>query len=122
MTGAMVFTWGTPRPGREAAGLEVFGRALAFFDGLATQGRIHGHREYFSLTGSLDGPNGMMIVDGDLDELLAVARDVRTRRLVTEAHAIMDRFSVQVYVGGSSATVHEEIALYAEALQGLGYL
>ena len=43
MNGALIVTWGSNVPGREAKGLEVFGKALAHFDELAKKGRIHGH-------------------------------------------------------------------------------
>ena len=49
--GALIFTWGNSVRGREAKGLETFGKALAYYDELAKEGRIHGHREFFSLTG-----------------------------------------------------------------------
>src|SRR4029079_2171427 len=55
MTGAVLVRWGANIPGRERKGLEVFGRAIARFEQLAKQGRIHSHSEYIALTGEVGG-------------------------------------------------------------------
>ena len=60
MNGAVVIRWGASVPGREAKGLEVFGNAVMRFEEYLKAGRIHSHREFFSLTGQ-DG--GFMIVE-----------------------------------------------------------
>mgnify|MGYP007009045887 CR=1 FL=1 len=69
MNGATVIRWGAGIPGREAKGLEVFGKAIEHFEGLSKKGRIHGHREYIALTGT---SGGFMIVEGDTKELLGM--------------------------------------------------
>lgn len=122
MTGAIVITWGSPVRGREAKSLEVFGEALAFFEGLAKQGRIHGHREYLSITGDVSKWGGMEIVEGDLEDLLRLQTEDGYRRLMEKAAAIVDCFTTQITVGGSDRAVQEQITRYMETLQGLGYL
>ncbi|HEY7176347.1 MAG TPA: hypothetical protein VH442_15635, partial [Micromonosporaceae bacterium] len=67
MNGAVKISWGASVPGREATGLTVFGDAIAYFEGMSKQGRVHGHREYFSVAG---GFGGFMMIDGELDELM----------------------------------------------------
>ena len=85
MNGALIITWGGNVPGREAKGLEVFGKALAYFDELAKTGRVHGHKEYISLTGNIDEVAGTMVVEGSVEELLKIQAEEKTRVLLTEA-------------------------------------
>ena len=82
MNGALIITWGSNVPGREAKGLEVFGKALAHFDELAKKGRIHGHKEYLALTGNVDRLAGFMVIEGPVEELSnrAAAQINRPRR------------------------------------------
>ena len=108
--------------GREAKSLEVFGKALAHYDDLAKQGRIHSHREYFSITGNAGKWGGMQIVEGEIDELLKLQMEDSQRRLMAEAQQIVENFTVQICVGGSERTIADEMTLYADTLKALGYL
>lgn len=119
MTGAIVIRWSGPKTGREVKSLETFGRALAYYDGLAKQGRIHGHHEYLQLVGK---PGGFMIIDGPVDELLKVQVEEGTRRLITEANVNVADLTVEVFVGGSEGTIQQQIALYGETLQSQGLM
>lgn len=122
MNGAIIATWGTPVRGREAKSLEVFGKALAHYDDLAKQGRIHSHREYFSMTGNAGKWSGMQIVEGEIDELLKLQTEESQRRLMSEAQQIVENFTVQICVGGSERTIADEMTLYTDTLKALGYL
>jgi hypothetical protein len=119
MTGAIVFNWGAGVPGREAKGLEVFGNALAHFDGLAKEGRVHGHREYFNLTGK---SGGLMIVDGEVEELLKIQSEDASIKLLAQAEAIVQDFEVTIVVGGTEQTVQQEVTRFTGALGELGYM
>ncbi|MFP5299018.1 MAG: hypothetical protein ACLGHL_08535 [Actinomycetota bacterium] len=121
MQGAIVITWGSGRPGREAKGFEIFSRALEYFEGLAKEGRIHGHREYFSLTGNISKWGGLMVIDGQLDELQKVLISDENLRLMQEADAIVDNFSVTLCGGGSDQAVGELVTRSVETLSNLGY-
>jgi hypothetical protein len=122
MNGALIITWGGSPAGREAKGLEVFGKAIAHFDELAKSGRVHGHKEYISLTGNIDEVAGTMVVEGPIEDLLKIQTEEKTRVLLTEAALIAGNFTVRVAVGGDEQTLTEEIGLYTQTLQGLGYL
>lgn len=119
MTGATVITWGQSVPGREAKGLEVFGKALAHFEGLAKQGRIQGHKEYFALTGRV---GGTMVVEGEVDELAKILTEEDTIRLNAEAAAIVQDFAITLCAGGSDQAVGQTVTQYQESLRGLGYM
>ena len=119
MNGATIIRWGAGVPGREAKGLEVFANAIGYFEGLSKQGRIHGHREYISLTG---GSGGTMVIEGDTTELLKIATEPATLALNAQAAAIVNDFEIQVYGGGNDQAIQELIGTYNGALHDVGYM
>jgi len=119
MTGAMVIRWGASIPVREAKGLEVLTNAVTHFDELQKTGRIHSHREYFALTGA---ESGMMIVEGEVPELLAIIAEDETVKLNAQAAAVVQNFEIQLFGGGSDQAVQGMVGSYMSGLQELGYL
>ncbi|MDP9182853.1 MAG: hypothetical protein M3P04_08795 [Actinomycetota bacterium] len=119
MNGATVIRWGAGVPGREAKGLEVFGKAIEFFEGLSKTGRIHGHREYIAFTG---GAGGFMLIEGETKELLSLLAEPEVLALNSQAEAIVQDFSIQVYGGGSDSAIQELIGTYSTAVGELGYM
>jgi hypothetical protein len=118
MNGAIQISWKQSIPGREAKGIDVFGAAVSRFEGLAKQGRIHSHQEYFAVTGS---EGGFMLVTGDLDELLRITAEPETLALNAQASAIVQDFTIQVYGGGTDQAVQELMGNYVGSLQEIGY-
>lgn len=115
-TGAIVFRWGAPVRGRETQGLAVFGEALGYYEELAKEGRIIGHREYFN-----SGANGgFMIVEGLLPELHQLMQEDDFIRLQQKAASIVEDFTTDVCTGGTDQSVQEGMQLYTEALEELG--
>jgi hypothetical protein len=114
--GAMIITWGAPVTGREMKGLDVFGRALAFWDEKAKEGRIHGHHEYFSLTGNVSERAGTMVIDGDLDELAKLSVEEDNVRILGEAGQIVQNMTVTLCEANSD----ESIGRYVTLLQEMG--
>ena len=119
MNGATVIRWGAGVPGREAKGLEVFGKAIEFFEGLSKTGRIHGHREYIALTGE---SGGFMLVEGDTKELLALLAEPEILALNAQAEAIVQDFSIRVFAGGTDQAIQGLIGTYSTAVGELGYM
>jgi hypothetical protein len=119
MNGATVVRWGAGIAGREAAGLDVFGRAVAQMEALAKQGRIHSHKEFFAVTG---GNGGFMILEGEVEELLKIAAEPEILALNTKAAAIVKDFEVQVYGGGSDQAIQELMGNYTSSLSEIGYM
>ncbi len=118
-TGALVIRWGPVVLGREGKALEVFGKATAHFDALAKSGRVHGHAEYFGVTGRT---GGFMIVEGELPVLAVLQTEEDQLRLVGEAATVATDLDVQLYEGGSETTVSDVVRRYAGSLANLGYL
>jgi hypothetical protein len=119
MTGAIVLRWGGAKVGRETKALETFAKALAYYDGLAKEGRIHAHHEYFSLTGKV---GGFAIIEGQVDDLLRIQTEETSMRLLTEAGVTVEDFTIDTYVGGSESAVQHQVTLFGETLQSQGLL
>jgi hypothetical protein len=119
MTGATVVRWGSNIPGREAKGLEVFGKAIEYFEGLTKKGRIHGHREYIALTGRA---GGFMLVEGDVSELQKIMLEPETLALNSQAESIVQDFEITLYGGGSDQAVQELLGTFVGALGEIGYM
>src|SRR3954452_17467385 len=98
MTGAVLVRWGANVPGREAKGLEVFGKAIERFEQLAKKGRIHSHNEYVGLTGDA---GGFMIIEGEGEEVEKILLEPENLPLTSEAAMIVTDLSQNLYAGGS---------------------
>jgi hypothetical protein len=118
-TGAVVIRWGAGIPGRETKGLEVFGAAVERFEQHAKAGRIHSHKEYFSLIGKA---GGFMLVEGEVDSLQQILVEPETLALNAKAEAIVSDFEIQLYGGGSDQAVQELMGNYMTSLQEIGYM
>ena len=119
LTGAAVYRWGAPLPGREGLALRVFERFLEWCDDLAKTGRIHGHEEWMSVTG---GPGGLLVMSGPLEELLALQAEDEALRLRQEASLVVSAFDLQVYAGGSDASVQQVLRDWTQAADDLDLL
>lgn len=119
MNGAVMIKWGAGIPGREAAGLDVFGKAVAHFEGLSKAGRIHGHHEYFSVTGR---GGGFMMVDGEVEELMKILTEPETLKLNEQAGAIVEDFEIQAYAGGTDQSIQQLMSNYTESMHEIGFM
>lgn len=122
MQGALMISWGTPVRGREAQSLATFSKALGYFEGLAKEGRIHGHREYFCLTGNSGQRSGFMVVDGEIEELQKIQIEDENLRLMAEASSITESFEVTLCAGGSDQALGEMVSRFAETMSAMGYM
>ena len=114
--GAIIISWGTPVRGREMQSLDVFGRSLAFWDEQAKEGRIHGHHEYFSISGNATQRSGTMVIEGDLDQLAQLMVTEENTRLLAEASQIVDNLDTQLCQMNSD----EAIGQYVSVLTDMG--
>jgi hypothetical protein len=69
-------------------GLEVFGQAVARFEGFAKQGHISAHGECFAVSGA---SGGFMLVARELTELTRIMTEEETLALNAKAAAIVQR-------------------------------
>jgi hypothetical protein len=119
MQGAVVIRWEATIPGRGAKGLEVFGQAVARFEGFAKQCHISAHGECFAVSGA---NGGFMLVERELTELTRIMTEEEMLALNAIAAAIVQDFEIQLYGGGSEQAVQQLMGSYTAGLQELGYM
>ena len=112
--GAIIITWGNSVRGREMQSLDVFGRSLAFWDEKAKEGRIHGHHEYFSITGNSTQRAGTMVIDGDLDELARLMVDEENVRLLGQASTIVENLDTQLCQANSDEAITQFVGVLTD--------
>lgn len=68
------------------------------------------------------GAPGVMIVDGELDELMKIVAEEETLTLNAQATAIVSEVEIQVYGGGNDQSVQQLMGNYTGSMQELGYM
>jgi hypothetical protein len=119
MNGALLIRWSESIPSREAAGLNIFGKTVAHFEQLAKSGRVHGHQEYFSVTGR---NGGFMMIDGELDELMKILVEDEMMKLTDQASAVVSDLEIQAFAGGNDRATQQLVMDYTTNLQEIGYM
>lgn len=110
--GAIVFRWGTPVRGREAAALEVFAESAAYYDDLEKNHRITSHHPYISA----DRNGGLWLVCGDMAELNAIRSEEEYIRLMTKAQLIAEDFTSELCYGGTVDDLSEPMTIFGETI------
>lgn len=118
-SGAIIFSWTGNKVGREGKGLEVFGKAGQYYEGLEKAGRITGTRVYLPLTG---GIGGLYVVEGNVHALLELTTDDEFTRLAQEASLVTEGFQMNICVGGSPDSLAEGMGNFVTLLQDQGLL
>lgn len=115
--GAMIITWGDAQPNvPEGKGLEVFARALEYYDGLAKAGRIDGYRVYASTRRSA----GSIIVEGELSTLAQIQCEDESFKQLALGTAVVQDVDVELCVGGSADDVTQYFTTAIGALTEMG--
>lgn len=113
---ALVFRYGVPVPGREAAALQNFADAQVFFGKLAADGKCSEPEIFHHGYGG-----GMMIIKGEtpmiLQELLGMEDG---RHLLATASYTSTGFGYELYLTGEDLA--DSMARYAAVGSELGYL
>ena len=111
--GAIVTTWGAGRPAiAPGKGMEVFAKALSWYDELAKQGRISGYRVYASTTRD----RGMLVAEGEAAELARITTEPESTTLLALASGVVDDVQIEVCVGGSPDDV---VGYYTRAIEAI---
>ena len=112
--GAMFTTWGATRPGvAPAKGMEVFAKALGWYDELAKEGRISGYRVY----SCIGRDAGMIIAEGDTAELARITTEEQSTTLLQLASAVVEDVRTELVIGGNPDDV---VGFYMRAIEALG--
>jgi hypothetical protein len=103
-------------------GLDVFGKAIAYADELAKEGKIGSHQEYLALNGDFGERAGLMIVEGELDQLRALDNDTQWRKNLFAGSSVVDGLTVQTFAGGNEESLQQELGLGMEVQTELGLI
>jgi hypothetical protein len=115
---ALITTWSSTIPGREAKSLEVFMEVLTFVGKQAADGRCSEPEVWFNA----DGSEGMLIVRGKSDVLLEIQETDDYQRLLSKSHMIVEDLKAHLWYGGSDDELQRGIRLFSEAGNELGYM
>ncbi len=111
---AIISTWGSPRPGREAKSLEVFQDFVTFWGKKAADGKCSEPEPFFAL----DGSGGMSIVRGKLDALMEIWASEENEILIAKGQLIVEDLKAQFYLGGVEVVTGSQ--RYLQAVSELG--
>lgn len=113
----LVISWGTPVPGREEQGLEVFDEAIGLFGRWQQEGRIA------ALDVVLLNPNGELggyiELHGSAEQLASIRETDEFRTNTTRAALVVDRLSH--IEGVTNEGVAREMELYRESIATLAH-
>ncbi len=117
--GALVISWGLPQPGREQAALQMLGRTLEFFRELERAGRISAVRPYGLTSGSYSQQQGLLVVEGTVDQVWDVSWTKEFKTLFAQAGSLVQNLSRNYAVGGDAEAVQGPAAVYGSAVAAL---
>lgn len=112
MDAALVVTWSEPIPGREKQALDYAAESDAYWNQRASEGRCS-PPEWFVFTSG----NGMWLVKGDREALLALFLSPESQRLATEGELLLQDFTCEFVRTGPAAEAH--VREYAEVARQL---
>lgn len=110
---ALFVGWGSPIPGREAKGLEVFNEALAYQGDRQQAGEIESFEVAF-LTPHGGELSGFILIRGSEDQIGALLRREDFLRINTRAAMVVEDFGVVPAVLGEE--LGRQISIYQEAI------
>jgi len=108
----LFISWGSPIPGREERGLEVFNDAIGICGRMQQEGRIEKFDVVlFRPNGEL---NGYIQLHGSVEQLNAVREDEEFMRNTADAALVVD--SLRHLDGATNEDVARQVATYQEAV------
>lgn len=116
--GAIILTWGSVVSGRESLGLRVFAETVAYWEALKKAERICSHREFLSLTGNTSKRTGLMVIEGEVEELLKVYTEEASHDLLARAGMICNNLTVEFW----QVADDQAVARFVNSLGNLGLI
>jgi hypothetical protein len=116
--GAIILTWGSVVPGRESLGLHVFAETVAYWEALETAGRITSHREFLSLTGNTSKRTGMMVIEGEVEELLKISTEDASHDILARAGVICNNLTMEFW----QVATDQAVGRFVNSLGNLGLI
>ncbi|HEY7631779.1 MAG TPA: hypothetical protein VH817_13805 [Thermoleophilaceae bacterium] len=105
-------SWGSPIPGREERGLEVFNEAMGFYGRLQQEGRIESFD--VALFGANSDLNGYIVLHGSHEQLDAAQEDEEFQRVTVDASLVVA--DLRIAEALTNEGVAEAMGRYQEAI------
>ena len=118
-TGAIVISWDSIIPGREAKMFEVFGKVLQYASELERAGRIFGTQMFVPMT--RPGQDTLMVL-GELEQLADLLIDDAFEALTLEGMLVANHLSVGLVAGGAPESLQEGLQMSADKMKEHGLL
>ena len=113
---ALVTTWASSVPGREAKSLEAFSDYLTVMGKKAADGLISEPEAYFKY----DGSGGMGVVRGDSSTLLELWESDDFRDVIARAQLTVQDLHTEMYAAGD--TVGDTVGNFTRIAGEMGYM
>ena len=108
----LFMSWGSPVPGREERGLEVFNEAIGICGRMQQEGRIESFDVVlFQPNGDM---NGYIQMHGSAEQIAAVHEDEEFQRNTADASLIVDK--LRHIDGATNEEVARQMAMYQESI------
>jgi len=108
----LFISWGTPVPGREERGLEVFNEAIGICGKMQQEGRIEKFDVVlFQPNGDL---NGYIEMHGSAEQIAAVHEDEEFQRNTVDASLVVDK--LRHVDGVTNEEIARQMAMYQESV------
>ena len=91
--GVLLMGWNRPLPGREQQAMDLFQKALAYYEKAKSEGKIESF-ETVILNAHGGDLNGFILVTGDAEKLSAFKREDTFADYATEAGYCLDDFGI----------------------------
>lgn len=113
---AIVTTWGSSVPGREAKAIEAFMDYLTLMGKQAADGNVSEPEAYFKY----DGSGGMGVVRGDSTKLLELWESDDFREMISKAQLTVQDLHTEMYAAGDS--VQNMVGNFTRVAGEMGYM
>ena len=113
---AMVTTWASSVPGREAKAIDAFMDYLTVVGKQAADGRIEEPEAYFKY----DGSGGMGVVRGDSATLLEIWESDDFRNMISAAQLTVQDLHTEMYLAGDA--VQDAVGNFTRVAGEMGYM
>jgi hypothetical protein len=108
----LFISWGTPVPGREERGLEVFNDAMGICGRMQQEGRIEKFDVVlFQPNGEL---NGYIVLHGSAEQIAAVHEDEEFQRNTVDASLVVN--NLRHIDGATNEEVARQVAIYQDGV------
>ncbi len=115
--GALLISWGAAVVGREVEALGQLEGMLQYFNERVNRGRLEAPRFFIETMGNATELIGMVLVEGDIEELFGLLFDEDFQGRMATAASVAQNFTTRYMITGAMA--HEARSIYGRVVSTL---